>query len=76
MIRVSKLDHLRGFFFVSIGPRIAMVARKTPRNSKRPRAVVGCFCMVSLLAMSSFLLAIALKISNVNDVDLLPVIRQ
>ena len=32
--------------------------------------------MVSLLGMSSFPLAIALKISNVNDVDLLPVIRQ
>ena len=68
---------------MSIGPRIAMVtctfsigARKTPRNSKRPRAVVGCFCMVSLLGMSSFPLAIAPKISNVSDVDLLPVIRQ
>ena len=51
-------------------------ARKTPRNSKRPRAVVGCFCIVSLLGLSSFPLAIALNISNVNDVDLLPVIRQ
>ena len=68
---------------MSIWPRIAMAtctfsigARKTPRNSKRPRAVVGCFCMVSLLGMSSFPLAIALKISNVNDVDSLPVICQ
>ena len=68
---------------MSIWPRIAMAtctfsigARKTPRNSKRPRAVVACFCMVSLLGMSSFPLAIALKISNVNDVDSLPVICQ
>ena len=30
--------------------------------------------MVSLLGLSSFPLAIALKISNVNDMDLLPVI--